>query len=184
MNLQALLEKSQPVPESGCFIWDGYVNEKGYGRTQFEGKLWLAHRLAWKFAYGICPDDKMVCHKCDIPSCINPEHLFLGTAAENNEDRDRKGRWTHNKGEKHGMAKLTESDVIDIRQCLKDGIELETIAAGWGVTKSMIGLIKNGRNWKHLGGKIHTFHEYSDDELYAHYKAAREELQKRGIGEA
>lgn len=184
MNIDELLDKAMPITESGCFVWTMYANKKGYGRIAYKRRMWLTHRLSWHLAYGYLPSDKMVCHKCDNPSCINPNHLFLGDAKINTKDMDDKGRRKPMRGESHGMAKLTESDVIDIRQCIKDGISLETISQAWGVTKSMIGMIKNGHNWRHLGGRIFTFHEYDDDELYSLYKACREEINKRGIGEA
>lgn len=82
-----------PIPESGCWIWTGNWNQTGYGSVKRRGK-WVdaAHRLFYKLHVGPIPDGLFVCHKCDVPACCNPDHLFLGTNSENQIDRHRKGR--------------------------------------------------------------------------------------------
>lgn len=80
-----------PEPMSGCFLWGASTNPDGYGRLRVAMKLVQAHRFAYERAYGpIC--GKCVLHKCDVPSCVNPNHLFLGTRNENNKDMKAKGR--------------------------------------------------------------------------------------------
>lgn len=75
-----------------CIEWTGYRDRQGYGRRSIRRRLFLVHRLAWEEANGPIPDDLCVLHACDNPPCMNPEHLFLGTRADNNADMDAKGR--------------------------------------------------------------------------------------------
>lgn len=85
--------KYMPVPEAGCWIWTGAVNcERGYGYFIYEGKPRLAHRASWSIHNGPIPDGANVLHRCDIPSCVNPNHLFLGTLSDNMKDCSVKGR--------------------------------------------------------------------------------------------
>ncbi len=80
------------IPWSGCWLWNKGVNNTGYGTTCVEGKWKLSHRLSWEFHYGDIPVGMSVLHKCDVRSCVNPLHLFLGTQSDNVRDRQEKGR--------------------------------------------------------------------------------------------
>lgn len=87
-----LAANSVPESNTGCVLWLGSVDRRGYGRMSANGRLTRTHRLAWAETFGPIPSDKWVLHKCDQPSCIRPDHLFLGTHADNMADMARKGR--------------------------------------------------------------------------------------------
>lgn len=106
-----------------CWEWQAYVDKYGYGRFAY-GKDVLCNRVVWVLIHGAIPDGLHILHTCDNPRCVNPNHLFTGTAKQNAEDRERKGRGGHNKnhargngisGEQHGMCKLTDRQVLEIR---------------------------------------------------------------------
>ena len=85
--------KYMPVTESGCWLWLGpHMSQGGYGCFRFDGKNHYAHRAAWELAYGSIPSGLHVCHRCDVPLCVNPAHLFLGTPGDNVRDCRTKGR--------------------------------------------------------------------------------------------
>ena len=75
-----------------CWIWTAYTKTDGYGQFKFDGKMRGAHRMAWLLTNGEIPDGMLVCHTCDNPSCVNPNHLFLGTNQDNADDKMNKGR--------------------------------------------------------------------------------------------
>ncbi len=129
-------------------MWKGYKRPGGYGEAYFGSKpnreRILAHRLAYEVERGD-PGDRLVCHSCDNPSCVNPRHLFLGTIQDNIRDRDIKGRQA--RGERNGPAKLTEQEVRAIRN---DERPLAAIGADYGVAPHTISAIKNRRTWKHV----------------------------------
>lgn len=92
-TLERFSEKYIPVTESGCWLWTGATNcDRGYGYFLFRGKPMLAHRASWMMIHGDIPLGLNVLHRCDVPSCVNPDHLFLGTLSDNMQDCSRKGR--------------------------------------------------------------------------------------------
>lgn len=113
------------IDDAGCWRWTGTLNSKGYGRYCFAGKSFGAHRLA--FALGkntALPGLVFVCHRCDTPSCINPDHLFLGLASDNNKDMKAKGRARAPRNMDNPACKLTEQDIRDIRASSERQVDL------------------------------------------------------------
>lgn len=143
--------------ETGCWLWKGHLAKTGYGRfriSHYADSHRMAHRAAYSLFVGD-PGDMMVCHKCDVRSCVNPDHLFLGTAADNMQDAARKGRmnWkpeeTRNLpvGSAHHQAKITEAQAIAIRASTEKGIVL---ARRYGLSNVTISRIRRRLIWRHL----------------------------------
>jgi hypothetical protein len=134
-----------------CWLWTAGRDGAGYGAFNLSRDrvrmVYRASRIAYMLATGRDPGPLCVCHRCDNPRCVNPRHLFLGTHADNNADRDAKGRNVVVVGEQNGSAKLTEAQVIAIRKA--DDTE-RAIAARFAVGSSVINRIRNGKNWKHI----------------------------------
>lgn len=139
----------QPVTESGCWLWTGAWDEKGYGRIYSSRPGYeYAHRASYRTHVGPIADGLHVCHKCDTPSCVNPNHLFLGTHADNMADRSKKGRCARVKTN----ARLTPNDVREIHALLSAGeLTQKDIARKFGVTQPSIWKIKAGLSWKEIG---------------------------------
>lgn len=149
-------ENSIPEPNSGCWIWLGTVDGKGYGVTA--GKKRYGHQIASRYSYDAykgSPDGMQVCHKCDNPPCVNPDHLFLGTAKDNYDDMVRKGRKVvvYVRGERHGKSKLTEDDVRWIRANYEPFVRGKTcnaLAKKLGVHERTVDSVIRGHSWGHL----------------------------------
>lgn len=101
--------KVSAVPGRRCWLWTSALNGNGYGVFTVAGRSAAAHRVVWELIYGSIPSGMFVCHHCDTPACCRPDHLFLGTAADNNRDRDQKGRSA--RGDASGRRKHPESYV-------------------------------------------------------------------------
>lgn len=139
-----------PVPESGCWLYTGGVQSRGYGvisTRDGRGGRTLAHRKAYELAYGDIPTGMMVCHRCDVRICVNPAHLFLGTASDNTADAMMKGRltWPKVAGEDVWNSKLTWQAVAEIRASNSSGVAL---ARRFGVSTSTVSLIRLGKTWR------------------------------------
>lgn len=138
-----------------CWLWQGYTDDKGYGLFWYNDANWLTHRFSYHFLVGPIPKGLYACHNCPIkdnPSCVNPEHLYLGTAQDNSIDAilkgqspfgDRNGSRTHPesrpRGDAHPTASLTEDKIEKIREfCLTSNLTQQEMAKQLGVAKSTI----------------------------------------------
>lgn len=133
----------------------GTLAHNGYGRLTVsengKAKIVGAHRFAFEAFTGPIPAGLYVCHRCDMKPCVNPDHLFLGTAADNNADMVIKGRRRVAFGESNGAARIDEGTVLAIRH---DNRRLQEIADGYGLSFQHVSDIKHGRKWRHVGGPI------------------------------
>ena len=144
MAILERLRKRLRVMPSGCWEWQGHRNKDGYGTIWKGTSMALTHRALWEEVNGPIPEGLLVLHTCDNPPCCNPEHLFLGTQADNNADMVAKGRHRPCPGEKSGGAKLTWEKVEAIRADTRINRE---IAAEYGVDTSTISIVKSGKEW-------------------------------------
>ena len=171
--MSLLEERSIPEPNSGCHLWLGAVSGSGYGVVVVRSERGLvavqAHRYAYEQKYGPISKGLFVCHKCDVKTCVNPDHLWAGTPKENTADMIRKGRrafsatknplrgeaWllahasSLKRGEDHHCAKLIPADVIEIRRSPLPGVDL---ARRFRVTSITISRIRRRLIWRHVGG--------------------------------
>jgi hypothetical protein len=137
----------------GCWLWTDTLTDKGYGKisvkTNGKWKPDLAHRVSYELHYGSIPSGLHVCHQCDNPQCVRPDHLFLGTNDDNIQDKMNKGRQM--RGTKAKAAKMTEDQVLEIRQRFAaGGITKVALAQEYGIGKPAMGDILNRVTWKHL----------------------------------
>lgn len=136
------------IPVAGCWIWMGAIDAHGYGVvTADTNRLMKAHRYFYETFVG--PVGELhVCHRCDVPSCVNPSHLFLGTHADNMLDLKQKGRQA--RGTRISVAKLTEKDVLAIRAAHESGESQKDIGARFGIDRSNVSFICARKTWSHV----------------------------------
>jgi hypothetical protein len=147
--------KVQKLSEpDGCWVWIGAQDKDMYGKftyRQDKKKIDIrAHRYSWELAnnWKIGTSTLQVCHRCDHPYCVNPEHLFLGTTQENTEDKVQKGRQA--RGETCGAAKLTEEKVKEIRELYKTGVSITQLSNQLSIPNSTIHCIVHRITWDYL----------------------------------
>lgn len=144
--------KVKILKENDCWEWKYCKDKDGYGGFELtHGNKQRAHRVSWELNYGPIPANLFVLHHCDNPSCVNPKHLFLGSASDNNKDCKNKGRARGGgvKGEKNKMAKLTEKQVIEIREkYIPYKYSTYQLAKEYGMHASQIHKIVRNENWK------------------------------------
>lgn len=152
-----IIKKSKESSETGCWIWLGSKNSEGYGnigigsRSDRTRKTAKAHRVSYFAFYDVDPKNLDVCHKCDNPSCVNPQHLFLGTAKDNVQDMIKKGRFHIPDSATSNFAKLTPKRVWLAKEIREEcGVSYEQIASLFGVKKNAIRLACVGETWKTL----------------------------------
>ena len=149
-SMQRFEAKFLPVPEAGCWLWESAFDSGGYGLFTLAGKAVTAHRVSWTLYRGEIPAGACVLHKCDERSCVNPQHLFLGSHTDNARDMIAKKRGNHPRGEMNGGARLTQAQVLSI---LQDERSQNTIAADFGTTQANVSSIKRGKAWAHIPRK-------------------------------
>ena len=149
-----------------CWEWRASRSNRGYGKFGLNRQSFRAHRVAWTVINGPIPQNLGVLHHCDNPPCCNPRHLFLGTQADNAQDRVQKSRcnhprgdehWTHRhpeqvlRGEKAGRSKLVTNEVLSIRERAANGESRRSLARRFGVSKGTVDFIVCRKNWAHVG---------------------------------
>lgn len=145
-----------PNREPGeCWEWDqGASRDRfGYGLIWRDGRYLRAHRVSWEIHHGReIPEGMVICHTCDNPPCVNPAHLFVGTRADNMADMDAKGRRraVPQPGESNGGAKLTEREVLEIRDAASRGEGLASLMERYRVSKPTLSKIISRKSWRHV----------------------------------
>lgn len=166
--METLLGRVERDPITGCLMWTGFRDRHGYGRFLF-GRTASgtranvrAHRFMWEAVRGSIAPGLFVCHRCDNPSCVEVDHLFLGTPADNSADMASKGRAAalRRKGEKHPLARLSDAQVVEIRaRFARDArgyrSNANQLAIEFGVSHVAVVRIVTGRSRKFSGGVIH-----------------------------
>ncbi len=141
-------DKFVRCPMSGCWLWTAHTNGGGYGTFKIAGRQVLAHRVSWTHYVGPIQDDLRVLHRCDVRSCVNPAHLFLGTLSDNMRDMVAKGRQVLGAvGEQQWKARLTAAQVLAIRADTRPG---PAIAREYGVCTSTVFRVRRRNGWRHL----------------------------------
>lgn len=145
-------QKVDKRSDEDCWNWIGCTHHQwGYGNFSFHRKYMAAHRYSWIIRFGDIPEGMCICHKCDNPRCVNPNHLFLGTVADNNYDKKIKGRQPSVEGENNPNAKLSRDDVIKIRTLYASGKHSGAeLARNFGVNPETVYHILNGKRWKNV----------------------------------
>lgn len=142
------MDNATPEPNTGCLLWTGSYFARGYGKVSVRDRTMLAHRAMWTLSVGLIPAGMFVCHRCDNPACISLEHLFLGTAADNNRDRAAKGRSC--RGESSSRSKLSSADVIALVTAHRAGVATRVLAAEYAIRQRTVQSIVKGKSWTHL----------------------------------
>lgn len=143
------------VDKSGdCWLWTSPKNKQGYGVFSRNGTMTLAHRVADELSNGPIPDGMFVCHRCDVPACVNPEHLFHGSHADNMADRNAKGRQARPRGELSGTSVLNDQTASLGLWMATLGVPQRAIAYVLNVSQTSISSLVRGRTWKHLQGVV------------------------------
>jgi HNH endonuclease/Helix-turn-helix domain len=144
-------EKVKKGTPEECWTWTAHrLKSGGYGQFALHGKPKRAHRISYELANGPIPKGLYVCHTCDTPSCVNPNHLFLGTNSQNILDCIKKGRFITAKRIAALRKKLTPENIHQIRKLAADGKTQREIASRFQVNHATIGAILRGQTWKHV----------------------------------
>lgn len=139
------LQKTEPDPNSGCWLWTGCVHANGYGKIKSKQRTGLAHRFAWELFRAPIPPGMIICHKCDTPLCVNPDHLYVGTDADNCRDKMARGRDRKASGTDAAHAKLDWEKVAVIRS---SPLSNKRLAKMYGVDPSTVWDARRGATWR------------------------------------
>lgn len=147
---ERFFRNTYPEPNTGCWLWGRSCRVFGHGQLngKFNNGFQSAHRYSYFLHNGDFDRTMQVLHKCDVPCCVNPDHLFLGTNLDNRIDAVRKNR--HQKGSRNKLAKLSEADIPVIRSMRLYGVSNVNIAKRFGVDPSAISHVLRGYSWKHV----------------------------------
>jgi hypothetical protein len=150
-SVEAFERMVVPEPNTGCWLWLGAAHPWGYGSLRLNGRTAIAHRVAWLLYRGEIGAGLLVCHKCDVPGCVNPDHLFLGTPMDNTRDMHRKGRARKALGEAASRTELKQTEVLEMRRLYASGdYSAKDLSAKFGVSKATANAVVKGRSWRHL----------------------------------
>jgi hypothetical protein len=147
-------EKVHKVEGDGCWTWTAATTE-GYGAIGIDGsRRDGAHRVSWRLHFGLIPEGMEICHHCDNRLCVRPDHLFLGTRADNMQDAKRKGRLRVQRpgmprGSRHHHASITEDIARLIRALREEGLTYREIGERTGASKAVISQVATGKSWRH-----------------------------------
>lgn len=149
-----------------CWLWTAGTDGWGYGVFRVYARPMKAHRFAYELEVGPIPEGHIVCHACDVPACVRPDHLFLGTNADNNRDMREKGRQRHLAGEDHwtrkipsraargdrmAAAKLTDDQVREMRaRYAAGGVSQQALAGAFGIHQTIVSRIVRRKAWRHI----------------------------------
>jgi len=155
--MQDFIHSKTKINNNGCWKWQGSLSKWGYGDVRIgpvSNKRHVnAHRAAWLYFNESIPSGLFVCHKCDVRSCCNPDHLFLGTAKQNQQDMIKKNRKNVLKGDACPYSKRNEKTVIEIIQMLASGANCAEVGRRFNIDRRQISDIKRGRRWGHIGDR-------------------------------
>jgi hypothetical protein len=143
--IEKFFDSIHPEPNTGCWLWGKGGTTHGYGGIKINGKSQLAHRFSYRVFRGDIPEKHLVCHKCDVRVCVNPDHLFIGTIQDNSRDMVNKGRQV--RGEGTGISKLTDDAV---RSILISRERTYILARKYGVHPTVISRTRRGLAWRHI----------------------------------
>jgi hypothetical protein len=151
-----------------CWLWTAYVQQNGYGQVRINKKAYSAHRVSYMHHNKTeIPEGLCVCHSCDVPACVNPDHLFLGTHQDNMDDRTKKGRAQKRDGDKCPTCKLTKEQVLEIAALFDTHTNLQ-LGKEYDISKSTISHIRTGRAWSTVTGIKLREREFEEEEEDKH----------------
>lgn len=137
-----------------CWEWISSKTRKGYGIFWYHNIRKTAHRISYELYKGEIPKGLCVCHKCNNSSCVNPAHLYAGTNQDNMNDKVKASRQSHSFGERSGTAKLTEKQVLEIFELIKNNVSFKDIAKKYNIKPTSVSNFNIGIGWKHLSRPI------------------------------